>query len=155
MWTSNVSSQQRRLVPPWVALGKVLPEGWGRGSFPSAQHWWGHTWSTLSSSGLPSTREPWTYWRQSSEGQWRWLRDWNISPMKNDWESWDCSAWRREGSGGILAMYTNTWSEAAKKMEPGSFQWQDNRQWAQIKTQEVPCEHQEALFYCEGDWAPA
>jgi len=27
-------------------------------------------WSAVSSSGLPSTRETWTYWRESSE---RWL----------------------------------------------------------------------------------
>jgi len=29
------------------------------------------------------------------------------------------------------------------------------RQWAQTDTQEVPCEHQETLFYCEGDQALA
>ena len=27
-----------------------------------------HMWSTVSSSGLPSTRETWTYWSESSEG---------------------------------------------------------------------------------------
>lgn len=28
----------------------------------STQHWWEHTWSTVSSSGFPSTIETWTYW---------------------------------------------------------------------------------------------
>lgn len=27
------------------------------------------------------------------------------------------------------------------------FQWQDQRQWTEIKTEEVPCEHQEILFF--------
>jgi len=37
-------------------------------------------------------------------------------------------------------------------MEPGSFQWhpwQDEIQWTQAETQEVPSK---TLFYCEHDW---
>ena len=34
-------------------------------------------------------------------------------------------------------------------------QWQHKWQWAQTETQEAPSEHQETLFYCEGDCAPA
>lgn len=30
-------------------------------------------------------------------------------------------------------------------------QWLDKRQWAQTETLESPSEHQETLFYCEGD----
>lgn len=41
---------------------RALPAGWGRWSFPSTQHWWGHTWSSEASSGLPSTRDVWIYW---------------------------------------------------------------------------------------------
>ena len=40
-------------------------------------------------------------------------------------------------------------------MEPGSVQWQPQRQWAQTETQEVPSEDQETLFHCEGDRALA
>jgi len=29
-------------------------------------------------------------------------------------------------------------------------QWQDKRQWAQIKKKETPSEHKKLLFYCEG-----
>jgi len=53
--------------------------------------------AAVSSPGLPSTRETWTYWRESSKGPLRPIRDWNISPMRRGGESWDCSAWKREG----------------------------------------------------------
>lgn len=33
-----------------------------------------HNWSAGSSSGLPSTKRTWTYWRESSQGSGRWLR---------------------------------------------------------------------------------
>jgi len=26
------------------------------------------------------------------------FKGWNTSPMKRGWESWGCSAWRRQGS---------------------------------------------------------
>ena len=57
------------------------------------------THSNMSSSGLPSTREAWVYWTESSEGTQRWLRDWSISLMRKGWGSWDCLA---EEANGIL-----------------------------------------------------
>ena len=30
-------------------------------------------------------------------------------------------------------------------------QWQDQRQWVQTKAQEIPSEHEETLFHCEGN----
>ena len=38
-------------------------------------------------------------------------------------------------------------------MEPpfGGAQGQEKRQWAQTEAQEVPFEHQETLFHCEGE----
>ena len=62
----------------WTALRTALSAGWGRWSFPSTQHWWGHTWSSGASSGLPSTRDVWIYWSKSSAGPWKWLREWSI-----------------------------------------------------------------------------
>ena len=41
----------------------------------------------------------------------------------NGWESWDCLAWRRQGSKEVSSVYVNTWREGAKRTEPGSFQW--------------------------------
>lgn len=57
------------------------------------------------SSGLRSTRDVWTLWRESNDGQIRWWRDWSMSPMRKSWENWDRSAWRREGSGRVLYKY--------------------------------------------------
>lgn len=56
--------------------------------------------SSVSSAGLLSTREKWSYWRGPSEELQRWLRDWSTFHMKADWESWDCLAWRRVGPAG-------------------------------------------------------
>ena len=41
------------------------------------------------------------------------------------------------------------WSQAFSS----GAQCQDERQWSQTETQEVSSEHQETLFYCEGNWA--
>lgn len=65
----KVTLWPRRPMVPRPALGKVSPASWGTWSFPTAQPWWGHTWSAGSSSGLLSTREMWT---ESSIGPWRW-----------------------------------------------------------------------------------
>lgn len=56
------TSQQRALVATkaggiWEALGGVLPAGLWRWSFHSTQHRWDNTWDTVSSCGLPCTRE--------------------------------------------------------------------------------------------------
>lgn len=42
----------------------------------------------------------------------RWSKGWSTSAMMKGWRSWVCSAWRREGSGGIeriSSMCINTW----------------------------------------------
>ena len=52
-------------------------------------------WSTLSSSGLPSSRKMSSYWRESSRGLWGWWGDWSMSPVRKDWGSSGCLAWRR------------------------------------------------------------
>lgn len=54
----------------------------GKHFFPSAQHGGGHTWNTQSSSGLPRSRETWTYERESSKGPLRWLWTW-----RKGWEN--------------------------------------------------------------------
>lgn len=45
----------------------VIEECWQQvkgGGFPSVHCWWVHTWNALFSSGLPSTRWRWSYWRK-------------------------------------------------------------------------------------------
>ena len=76
-----------------------------------------------SSSGLVSTRETWTYWRESNKGPPRWWRDWSTSPVRRGWESWDCSAWRRGVLRRISSVSMNTWREGAMRTKPGSCQW--------------------------------
>ena len=123
-WTNNVPLWQRQPAVSWGTLEEALPGGWGRWSFLCSLHWWGHTWSTVSSLGLPSTSEIWSYWRESSKGPWRWLRDWSISPMRKGRESSDCAAWKREDlRAASSSMCKNIWREGVKKMEPGYFQW--------------------------------
>lgn len=78
--TSKVSLPYKREMVLWASLGKMLL--WGRWWFPTAQHCWGHTWSSAYSYGLLSTREIRAYWRESNKGLWRWWRDWSISPVK-------------------------------------------------------------------------
>jgi len=102
----------------WAALGKVLSAGWGRSFFPSTQHWWGHTWSTVSSPGLLNTRETWASWRDSNEGPSRWFRVWSIWYTKKGWQGCDCLTWKTEGSVRISSMHINTCKEGAKRMEP-------------------------------------
>lgn len=102
---SSVSLQQRRLMVSHVALDKGLPAGWGKWSYSSTWHWWGHAWSAVSCSGLPTTRE-------MSSGQ----SDTNIlkgQKHPSSEERLDCLAQRRDGSGTI----SHTWNEGAKRAE--------------------------------------
>lgn len=78
-------------------------------------------WSTASKSGLPSTRETGIYWRETSERPQRKSIDWSICHTRRGWESWDCSAWRREGSQRTLSMCKNTWGRC--KEDGRLFQW--------------------------------
>lgn len=71
---SNVLFPHRRQTFSWYALGKAQPAGWGKGSFPSAEHWWGHTCIAGYGSRLHRTREIWTYWTDPSKGPQRWWR---------------------------------------------------------------------------------
>ena len=65
--------------------------------------------SAVSSSGLPSTGETWTFWRDSNKRPHKWIWDWSISPTMKVWEDWGYSALRNERFRGILSGYVNTW----------------------------------------------
>jgi len=101
-WASSVPWLPRRPMASWGTLWRVWPAGRERFSFPSTLPQWGCIWSTVSSSGLPTSRKMRNYWRESSGGIRGWLRDWSISPMRKGWGSWTSLAWRNEGWEGIL-----------------------------------------------------
>ena len=56
-------------------------------------------WSPMSSSGALSTRRTWNCCNGFRGGQQKWSEGWSTSPTRTGWESWACSAWRREGCG--------------------------------------------------------
>lgn len=69
-----------------------------------------------------SAPEAWTYWKESSEGKLKWLKDWSISPVKKTETA--RTVWSgKEKAQGISSTYINTWREEAKKREPGCFNW--------------------------------
>jgi len=73
--------------------------------------------SAGSSYGLPSTRETWTYWTESSEGPKKQWKNWRISPVRKGWENRDRSAYRREGLWEHISICTNTQRKGAKNTE--------------------------------------
>jgi len=95
---SNVTSWPKRPKVSWGALKRVRPAGQGRWSSPYTLPWWGHIWSTVSSSGLLSSRKTGISYRESSRWWQRGLGAWNTSHMKKGWEHWGCSAGEDWGS---------------------------------------------------------
>jgi len=98
-WPDNVRSQPRKPAVSWDASREVWPVGQGRWFYHSTLLWWDPTWSPASSSGAVSTAKTWMCWSRSRGRPQKWSQGWIISPTRKGWESWSCSAWRREGSG--------------------------------------------------------
>ena len=78
---------------------------------------WDPTWSPVFSSGAPNIRRTRTCCsgsrgepRKSAEG-------WNTSAMRKCWESWGCSAWRRERCRETLLRPSSTWRGATRKLQ--------------------------------------
>lgn len=101
-WANNAPSQQKRPTASWATLGRPLPAGQGKWSFPFTQYWWGHIWSAVFSSGLPGTRKMCSYWAEFSTGPQWWLRDCSNFHMSRGWEKWHCLTQRKEGSGDLI-----------------------------------------------------
>lgn len=120
-WMSNVPSWQRIPVAPWAALGRALPAGQERWSFPPALAW--DNWSAASSSGFSHKRRGWTYWSESNEGSQRWTRNWSIWHTRRGWEFGLFSLKKRRLKG-IFPMFISiccvVWG--VKKIEPDSSQ---------------------------------
>jgi len=63
--------QFRQPTVSWATSKEAWPAGPGRWSCPSALHWWGLTWSTVSGCGVLCTRETWTFADLSYENKLR------------------------------------------------------------------------------------
>lgn len=82
----------------WDVLASVEQAGLGKWSFLSAQCWWDHSWSTVSS--LCSKYKANMDTPESSNM----VMGWSIQCMRRSWGNWDLSAWRSLG-GDIIAVY--------------------------------------------------
>lgn len=77
----------------WAMVTKLLPEDQKSWSFPSMQHWKGHTWNATSSSGFSSTRnKDMLDWFQGKTME---MINCCICHVTSVWKSWGYSAWRR------------------------------------------------------------
>lgn len=93
----------------------------------SLQHWWDHSWSSVSSSRLLNARHTQTCRNNSSTAPQRWVRDWRVLHKRKGWHSWDCSVCRRVWSEGFYQCVQALWWEGRKR-EPGilsSVHWQE------------------------------
>lgn len=62
IWANQCAFAEKKAESiSWAALSVVLAASW-EVILPSDWPWWGHSGSTMSSSGLCSTRVTWTYW---------------------------------------------------------------------------------------------
>ena len=110
----------RSLMVFLTALVKITPpcQGW---SFPSAQHWWGCTWSAAPSSGSPTAwhehaRESTTEGHQDDEG----IGTLFYEKRLNELFLFNQEKWR---SRRIPSISINAWRESTQGIEPGSCQW--------------------------------
>lgn len=99
-----------------VALRGVFLEGWGKLSFPSVLV---SMWSTVSTSGVAST---WEIWTVSSEGPWRWWKNWRASAVRSGWELVLLGLLQRKIHGKSV-IPINAWRQGVKMMEPRCFWW--------------------------------
>jgi len=119
----------------------MLTANRGKVFFPSAQCSWGLIWSPGSSSGLLRAGETWRDWTKSNEGPPRWRRDWSVTAVRKGWESWDCSAWRREGAGDLFNVYNHLYrgcKEDRARLFSAVPSDRTRGKWAQTETQETP-----------------
>lgn len=104
----------------WPALQGVL-EVCGRWSFASTQHWWGHTWSILSSSGHLSSKRDVDILGRS---QWRpteMIKSLEHVSYEERLGKLGLFGLEKRRLRGILSLCINTWQESAKRTEPASF----------------------------------
>lgn len=140
----------------WASLGRKLPAGQGRWSCSSTQCCWVHTWSAGSCSGLSKTREMLSYWRESSAGPRKWLRNWSVSPNRKSWDSeligdWVTEPWDKKAQGDLINV-NKYLEEVIEKDGIRIFSVVPNertRANGANETQEIPLKHKKNNNFCE------
>lgn len=126
-------------------------------SLPSTQLWWSHTHNAGSHSGVSSTRDADLLQRLLWRARRGMRRQEHLCLTKTKgWESWGCSVWRKEGSGGCMYQYICIYKIAEGRVQGGHSQilcCGYQRQWAHTETQKVSSEYQERIFHSEHDQA--
>lgn len=151
MWSSNVPLQQRRITMSFLGCTGKTTLGLKRWFFPSLQCRWSHTWITISSSEPPSTRETWTYWKET-----------NIGAHQDDQGTREYLSWEKRlrdlelltlekrrlkgGSYQCLQILVGRVQGGQSQALFSGFQCQNERQLSQTWTQEIPSKHQEVLL---------
>lgn len=107
---------------------------------------------------LPSCEEPvqfWallckiqTYWSESSAGPQCCIRNWIVFHMRQGWENWNCSAWRREGSGDFISRYKYIMGGRKSRVFSLVPNNETRRKSEQIRAHEIPFQHKKMLFPC-------
>lgn len=93
--------------------------------------------------------------------KWRRLRDWSISALRNNWESWDCLSWRKHSLSGTSSNVGKYAKGGEKRTEPGSVQRcpvtgqgaMGTVPVAQLTKHKQCCLNTENSLTVEGDWA--
>ena len=112
-WTTTCSSGPNRatLTQQWWSAARVcVPEGhWLLEQLP-------HTLHRMNSANPGDGPKVYTMARPLFLKLRTWTKGWSTSPVRTGWESWGCSAWRRQGSGEALLQSSSTWRGPIGKM---------------------------------------
>jgi len=102
-WATDVHSQPRRPTVPWAVSPAVWAQGEGGDSAPLLCS--GETLPRESCVQLwsPQHRTDLELLEQGQRRPQKWSESWSTSAVRKGWESWGCSACRREGCGETLA----------------------------------------------------
>ena len=111
-----VHLQLRSPVTSWAALAGELPAGGGRWCFPSAQHWWDHTWMLCPVVGSPVNGHA------GPDPAWGHKDDWRISHTIRVRQVGLFSLEKRRLRR-LLPKCKNIWWENVKTTVPDSSQW--------------------------------
>lgn len=111
-------------------------------------------WVLLSTSeATPGTL--WTFWKELSGGPQIWWRVWSTSHLRKGSSSWDCSAWKREGSGNFIHVYKWHTTQRGQGQPVSSGDWWQDSSGHKMKLRKLCLNIRIHFFQHEGDWALA